>query len=187
MTEHTFPSVREKDVELKLKLSGMSLIEEKVFSIYRLLNISEPSQLYHDALIETLSDILQINIYYFDESSEANNLGGTYSIFLNKNQTKQEIWQDFAHELAHILNHEGYQFSMNDPFRKYQEWQAEQFAFHFCIPTFMLNHLELPRLRCEAVGLIATLFNVEHTFADLRLEKWLQNREVYFLERLQKN
>ncbi|QUW23339.1 hypothetical protein JSQ81_07390 [Sporosarcina sp. Marseille-Q4063] len=94
------------------------------------------------------------------------------------NQTKQEIWQDFAHELAHSLNHEGYQFSMNDPFRKYQGWQAEQFAFH------LLNHLELPQLRCEAVGLIATLFNVEHTFADVRLEKWLENREVCFLARL---
>ena len=64
---------------------------------------------------------------------------------------------------------------MHDPFREYQEWQAEQFAFHFRIPTFMLNQLELPQLRCEAVGLIATLFNVEHTFANLK--KYLCNIE----------
>lgn len=51
----------------------------------------------------------------------------------------------------------------------------------------MLNHLELPQLKSEAVGFIATLFNVEHTFADERLEKWLLNQEVLYLDRLQNN
>ncbi|WP_255551402.1 ImmA/IrrE family metallo-endopeptidase [Sporosarcina sp. E16_8] len=167
-----------------MKTSYLSPLEEKVFSIYDSLKISEPAQIYHANLIEDLSTMLKIKIYYFDEPSEANNLGGVYRIFLNENQSKQAIWQDFAHELAHILRHEGYQWSMNKPFREYQEWQAEQFAFHFCIPTFMLNHLELPRLKCEAVGFIATLFNVEPTFADARLEKWLLNQEVFYLNRL---
>lgn len=167
-----------------MKLSSLSLLEEKVFSIYHSLNISEPSQINHDLIIDIISDIFNINIFYFDESSEANNLGGTYSIFLNVNQTKQQIWQDFAHELAHILGHDGYQRFMHNPFREYQEWQAEQFALHFCVPTFMLNHLELPSLKCEAVRFIATLFNVQDTFANNRLEKWLQNQEIYFLTKL---
>lgn len=167
-----------------MKTSSLSLLEEKVFSIYHSLNILKPSHIYHLNLIEDVSNMLNIKVYYFDESSEANNMGGIYRIFLNKNQSKQAIWQDFAHELAHILGHEGYQWSMHKPFREYQEWQAKQFAFHFCIPTFMLNHLEFPQLRCEAVGLIATLFNVEHTFADARLEKWLLNQEVCYLDRL---
>ncbi|PID03807.1 phage portal protein [Sporosarcina sp. P2] len=167
-----------------MKSSNLSSLDEKVFLIYRSLNILKPSQIYHSDLIEDFSNLFKIKTYFFDESSEANNMGGIYRIFLNKNQSKQKIWQDFAHELAHILGHEGYQWSMHKPFREYQEWQAKQFAFHFCIPTFMLNHLELPRLRCEAVGLIATLFNVEHTFADARLEKWLLNQEVCYLDRL---
>jgi len=170
-----------------LKTLYLSSLEEKVCSIYQSLKILEPAQIYHVDLIEDISTMLKIKIYYFDEPSEANNLGGDYRIFLNQNQSKQAIWQDFAHELAHILRHEGYQWSMNKPFREYQEWQAEQFAFHFCVPTFMLNHLELPQLKKEAVGLIATLFNVEHTFADVRLEKWLLNQKVLYLDRLQNN
>ncbi|MEK5069574.1 ImmA/IrrE family metallo-endopeptidase [Sporosarcina sp. FSL K6-1508] len=159
-----------------LKTSNLSLLEEKVYSIYLSVNISEPSQISHDDLIENIADLLGIKTYYFDESSEANNLGGVYRIFLNENQTKQEVWQDFGHELAHILGHEGYQLSMHEPFRAYQEWQAEHFAYHFCVPTFLLNQMSLPQLRCEAVGVIINTFNVEPDFATERLEKWLQSK-----------
>jgi len=164
-----------------LKILNISTVEEEVISIYHSLNIFHPTQICHDDLIEIISTRFNIKVYYFDETSEANNLGDIFRIFLNEHQTKQKIWQDFAHELAHILGHEGYQWCMHNPFREYQELQAEQFAYHFCIPTFMLNNLELPQLRCEAVGLIATVFNVEHTFANERLEKWLKNREAYYL------
>ncbi|MBO1910357.1 ImmA/IrrE family metallo-endopeptidase, partial [Microvirga sp. 3-52] len=98
-----------------MKSSYLSSLEEKVCSIYQSLKISEPAQIYHVDLIEHVSTMLKIKIYYFDESSEANNLGGVYRIFLNVNQSKQAIWQDFAHELAHILRHEGYQSAMNKP------------------------------------------------------------------------
>ncbi|EGQ19217.1 hypothetical protein HMPREF9372_3744 [Sporosarcina newyorkensis 2681] len=158
-----------------MKTSYLSSLEEKVCSIYHSLKISEPSQIYHVNLIEDVSTMLKIKIYYFDEPSEANNLGGDYRIFLNENQSKQVIWQDLAYELAHILRYEGYHWSMNKPFQEYQEWQAEQFALHFCIPTFMLNHLELPQLKSEAIGFVAALFNVEYTFAETRLDKWLLN------------
>lgn len=164
-----------------MKVSNLSLLEEQIFSIYASLNISHPSQICHNELIDLTANKFNIRIYYFDEPSEANNLGGIYRIFLNENQTEQQIWQDFGHELGHILRHEGCQWIMNNPFRDYQEWQAESFAHHFCVPTFMLDCLEFPRLRCEAVGLVASLFNVETTFADARLEKWLQNRQNYLL------
>lgn len=127
--------------------------------------------------IHDFSTKFNIKTYYFDESSEANNMGEDYRIFLNKNQSKQEIWQDFAHELAHILGHEGHQLSMQKPFREYQEWQAEQFAYHFCVPTFLLNQMKLPQLRCEAIGLIAATFNIDPIFASERLGKWLRSRE----------
>ncbi|MFS0574956.1 ImmA/IrrE family metallo-endopeptidase [Sporosarcina sp. 179-K 3D1 HS] len=164
-----------------MKVLSLSLLEEQIFSIYTSLNISHPSQICHNELIDLTANKFHIRVYYFDEASEANNLGGIYRIFLNENQTKQQIWQDFAHELGHILRHEGYQWSMEEPFREYQEWQAENFAHHFCVPTFMLDRLDLPRLRCEAVWLIASLFNVETTFANDRLEKWLRNRATCYL------
>ncbi|MFC5591714.1 ImmA/IrrE family metallo-endopeptidase [Sporosarcina soli] len=168
-----------KGVEDELKISNLTFLEEKILSIYHSLNITEPGFYNSKELINSFSEKFGIKTYYFDESSEANNLGGEYRIFLNVNQNPQKIWQDFAHELGHIIRHDGCQCSMGIPFREFQEWQAESFAFHFCVPTFMLDLLELPQLRCEAVELIARLFNVETTFADVRLEKWLQSREIY--------
>ena len=50
---------------------------------------------------------------------------------------------------------------MHKPFQEYQEWQAEQFACHFCVPTFLLNQMKLPQLRSEAIGMIVSHFNVE--------------------------
>lgn len=124
--------------------------------------------------------MFKIKVYYFDESSEANNMGGIFRIFLNQNQSKQAIWQDFAHELAHILDHEGYQWSMYEPFREYQEWQAEQFAYQFCVPTFLLNQMKLPQLQSEATGVIVSQFNVEASFAVKRLDKWMQSNPGNF-------
>ena len=67
-------------------------------------------------------------------------------------------------------------------FREYQEWQAEQFASHFCVPTFMLNQIKLPQLRSEAVGLNLNTFNVHPMFANERLDKWLKSNtgDLYY-------
>ena len=105
----------EKGVEINLKTSYLSSLEEKVCSIYQSLKISDPEQIYHVDLIEDVSTMLTIKIYSFDEPSEANNLGGDYRIFLTQHQSKQAIWQDFAHEFAHLLLHDGFQWSMNTP------------------------------------------------------------------------
>ena len=157
-----------------MKTINLTLLEEKVFSIYHSLNILHPSQLYQNNLIELVSSKLNIRVHYFDESSESNNLGGIYRVFLNENQTNEEIWQDFAHELGHILRHEGYQLSMADSFREYQEWQADNFAYHFCAPSFLIDQMCLPKHRCEAIGLLARTFNVTTDFASVRLDKWIQ-------------
>lgn len=165
-----------KGVEFILKnpsLTASESIDELVFSIYHSLHISNPTQISIDILIEKTSIKYNIKVYYFDESSEANNLNGFYCIFLNKNQPKQKILYDFALGLAHILGH------MNDKrttFPMYQKWQAEEFAHRFCIPTFMLNHLDLSKMQSEAaVQIITTLFNVEQSVASIRLENWSKN------------
>lgn len=152
-------------------LTATESIDELVFSIYHSLHVSNPKQISTDVLIEKTSIKYSIKVYYFDESSEANNLNGFYCIFLNKNQSKQKIWYDFALGLAHILGHMGHLSGKYNTFPIYQKWQAEEFAHRFCIPTFMLNHLNLSKIRPEAaVQMITTLFNVEKSIATTRLE-----------------
>ncbi|KIL75820.1 hypothetical protein SD77_2769 [Bacillus badius] len=39
---------------------------------------------------------MRLNVYFFNYSSELNNLGGTWGIFLNQQQNPQQIRQDFG-------------------------------------------------------------------------------------------
>lgn len=83
------------------------------------------------------------------------------------NSTKQQQWQKFGHEVCHYLIHCGQQLNMYYLFRDLQENQANYFAYHFCIPTFMLEDLKE-----VTVYEVMNLFNVEYEFAFKRLEMY---------------
>ncbi|WNS79165.1 hypothetical protein RRU94_07150 [Domibacillus sp. DTU_2020_1001157_1_SI_ALB_TIR_016] len=53
-----------------------------------------------------------------------------------------------------------------------QEWQAKTFALHFCMPTFMLEKLDLPFDKRPAINKAAELFNLEYSFVEKRLALW---------------
>lgn len=91
--------------------------------------------------------------------------------------TKRKEWMLFGHEVGHYLRHSGSQLKMNPLFIELQEWQADNFMYHFCVPSFMLNRMDLPPNKDEAAWLIHETFNVEFAFAEKRLDKWLQQRE----------
>ncbi|MCS1383525.1 hypothetical protein NXZ75_15050, partial [Lysinibacillus sphaericus] len=54
-------------------------------------------------------------------------------------------------------------------FREYQEYKANNFMYHACVPSFMLDELEPSDLTVENVQ---RLFNVEYDFAFKRLEQY---------------
>ncbi|MFB8734155.1 ImmA/IrrE family metallo-endopeptidase [Bacillus sp. SL00103] len=54
-----------------------------------------------------------------------------YSNILNRSLSPEEQWQDFAHELCHVLKAYRQSFQMNKLFRELQEFQAKQFMYHF--------------------------------------------------------
>ena len=62
---------------------------------------------------------------------------------------------------------------MPTTFINLQEWQAKQFAYHFCVPTFMLDDLEE-----VTVYEIMNQFNVDEEFAVRRLEMY-QNKILF--------
>ncbi|MBA4536395.1 ImmA/IrrE family metallo-endopeptidase [Bacillus aquiflavi] len=150
-------------------------LEDFVRDLYFSMSISSPEQISMTEIAENLN----IKIHYYDEESEANNIGGIYRIFLNEQLTKQQQWQDFAHELCHILFHTGYQLRMPHYFRTYQEWKASNFAYQFCVPTFMLEKIKLPKRKNEGIEVIAQTFNVEFDFAKTRLERWIRQQEAF--------
>ncbi|GIO25296.1 ImmA/IrrE family metallo-endopeptidase [Oceanobacillus sp. J11TS1] len=85
-------------------------------------------------------------------------------IILNKGTPRQE-WMMFGHEVCHYLRHCGIQLVMNKLFIDLQEYQANYFAYHFCVPTFMLDELKI-----NSVKDIVDHFNVDYEFAWKRFE-----------------
>jgi len=150
-------------------------LEDFVRKLYYFLKITKAHQI--DKLL--IAEKLNVSIRYFDESSEAISINNKNYIFLNKYLSRQQRWQVFAHELSHILRHSGYQYNMPLLFRELQEWQADSFMYHFCVPTFMLNEIELPSHINEAVWLVADTFNVEMQFARKRLDMWINKRKSF--------
>lgn len=134
-----------------------SHLEDFVLQIYRYLAIYQPEQIN----VVDIAQKMGIKLHYDNFSLRYDN----YIVI--KKSTKQKEWQDFAHELGHYLRHEGNQMKMFPMFRELQEYQADSFSYHFCVPTFMLDQL----YHYDAND-IARRFNVEYQFAYRRLEMY---------------
>ncbi|PIC87941.1 hypothetical protein CSV72_01985 [Sporosarcina sp. P20a] len=149
-----------------------SHLEDYIENLYTGLSINNPAQLNE----YVIADRLDIRIYLASDPSEAFYWQEQYYIFINRDLDSQQRWQDFGHELCHILRHSGHQGHMTPPFRELQEWQADNFMYHFCIPTFMLKHIRLPPDQQAAAYVITQFFNVELKFAEERLNRYLRKQ-----------
>lgn len=119
--------------------------------------------------IDDVAFKLDIWIHEWKFKSRARSFKGMHSILLDSRISDQEKWQDFGHELCHILNHEGNQIHMPPAFLEFQEVKANNFAMHFCVPTFMILDAGLPCTWNEATLFVMETFNVTESFARKRL------------------
>ncbi len=147
-----------------------SYLEDNIQRLYEDLDIKYPYQLNK----YIISDRLDIGIYLSRDPSEAFYWENRYYIFINRDLDSRRRWQDFGHELCHVLRHSGHQGEMPSLFRELQEWQADNFMYHFCVPTFMLRALKLPAEMRRAIPIVAETFNVEYEFAEERLYRYSQ-------------
>jgi Zn-dependent peptidase ImmA (M78 family) len=147
-----------------------SLLEDWIDRLYIQLGIRSPDQLDFKIISERLRiplDIRNLSSRIYEGE-----------IIINSRLTPEEQWQEFGHELCHKLRHAGNQMFMPRPFFQLQEFQANYFAYHFCVPTFMLQKLDIPRSRQEAIYLIAVTFGVTCEFADKRLQMYEEKLHV---------
>ncbi|WP_344914101.1 ImmA/IrrE family metallo-endopeptidase [Paenibacillus hodogayensis] len=142
-------------------------LEQSIERLYRAMNMREAHQL--DP--ETIASHLGIWLHYAPFASRAIDRAGLQSIVLDSRLSRQEQWQDFGHELCHVLHHGGNQLTISEAFIRFQETKAVNFAYQFCIPTFMLLDAELPKLESEAVAAVASQFGVAPEFAKERLKR----------------
>lgn len=151
-----------------------SHLEDYIQELYFEWDIKVPEQLNK----YVIADQSNVGIYLTSSTSEAFSWDGRYYIFIDRRLDDRQRWQDFGHEICHVLRHSGRQGNMPAPFRELQEWQADNFMYHFCVPSFMLRRIRLPPDQQSAVRLIAEIFNVEITFAEERLIRYLRKASI---------
>ncbi|MGM0967183.1 MAG: ImmA/IrrE family metallo-endopeptidase [Bacillota bacterium] len=152
-----------------------SHLEDWIESFLINIGITEPAHLDR----YRISNSLDIWIYYVNDKSHYVEINKLYSIFLNKNLTKEEQWQDFAHELCHIVRlsskYTNYHLTKK-LWNIFQEKQANYFAYHFCMPTFMLRRIDLPSDPKQAILQLSKIFKVTPEFAKHRLNLYYQKK-----------
>lgn len=141
----------------------MNSTERYVYNLYSSINITCANQL----SVDYLSSLLSIDIHYWGYSSELVCYKDNYKMFINENLNWRKQWQDFGHEMSHYCYEEENSMILNELYVDYCEYKADYFAYHFCVPTFML--VEMKGVTAYD---IANLFNVEFDFALRRLEMY---------------
>lgn len=144
----------------------MNNTENYIYHLCKSINILNYDQL----SIDSISTILDINILYWEYSSELVCFKDKHKMFINEQLTLQEQWQDFGHEMYHYFFDETSYSLLNESYGAYGESKADYFMYHFCIPTFMLMEL-----KGVNVYDVMNLFNVEFEFALRRLEMYRNN------------
>lgn len=134
-----------------------------VKSLFESLLITNPYQL----SIQHITEKLDIKIIYWEFSSAIAERNGKCNLFINQNLNKQHQWQEFGHEMKHFCFDRGNQNDLFNSFIYYQEVKADYFAYHFCIPTFMLE-----QLKEVTIHEIARIFHVDLNFAARRFDMY---------------
>jgi Zn-dependent peptidase ImmA (M78 family) len=149
-------------------------LEDYVKNLYQRLSIFVPT----DIDMFYICDQLNIQLHFYDDGSVALEHEDTPHIFIDKRLTTMEQWQDFGHELCHILKHHGNQLylssNQSNSFIKLQEYQAENFMYQFCVPTFMLQDYDIANFHTtnECIEFISNVFHVTHEFSIERLIRY---------------
>lgn len=139
------------------------MTELVISRFYRSLLVTDPKQL----SAKNIAALIGMELREWEFSSELVDYKGKYKVFINENLNRPQKWQDFGHEMKHYFYDGGSQAHLTDLFKCYQEKKADYFAYHFCVPTFMLQ-----QLKEVTAHDIARIFNVEFDFALRRLDMY---------------
>jgi len=148
-----------------------NLMEEYVKKMYNTIGIYHPHQLDMESIASRLGAML---IYLPYRSMTMRN-----AILIDDRLTECQKWQEFGHELCHVEWHDGNQRVLPPAYLEYQEWKADSFAQHACVPTFMLDRITLPSNQNKAIWTIQETFKVERSFAEKRLQQYINNNKRY--------
>ena len=139
----------------------MNQTEKHIMNFYKSINIIDPLLLSKELITEQLN----IKLFYWKHSSAIVRRNDKYHLFINESLTMQRQWQEFGHEMYHYFYDETNYNVLRETYATYGESKADYFAYHFCVPTFMLM-----QFKGAEVYDVMDLFKVDYSFALRRLE-----------------
>jgi Zn-dependent peptidase ImmA (M78 family) len=142
-------------------------LEQWIEQLWLKSGITAPSQLN----VEEVASRLDVWVHYMKDTSRALEYMGMRSILIDQRQGAEAQWEDFLHELCHVLRHAGNQTTMPRLFCEGQEAEANRFVLYAAMPFFMLRHFKLPDRISEASEFVAGHFGVSLELASKRLEQ----------------
>ncbi|MFC5450807.1 ImmA/IrrE family metallo-endopeptidase [Paenibacillus aestuarii] len=142
-------------------------LEAWIERLYTQHGITAPEHL----TISHLSAKLGIWTYYMDMNSMAVEHEGKVSINVDRRLSAREQWEDFLHEVCHVLRHSGNQMIMPEPYTDWQEQDAAAFQLYAALPFSMIRHLSLPERTSEMIEVLSEEFQVTYKLAKVRLEQ----------------
>ncbi|WP_239616156.1 ImmA/IrrE family metallo-endopeptidase [Cohnella mopanensis] len=142
-------------------------LEQWIDQLWLKSGITAPSQLN----VEEVASRLDVWVHYLKDTSRALEYMGMRSILIDQRQNRDAQWEDFLHELCHVLRHAGNQTTMPRLFCEGQEAEANRFVLYAAMPFSMLRQLKFPERMDEASDVISLHFGVSHELAHKRLEQ----------------
>lgn len=146
-------------------------LEQWVENLYRMHGITESQQLN----IDEVSSQMNIWVYQLDQGSQTIDNNGLYSICIDRRLSKAEQWEDFLHELCHVVRHSGNQIRMPTGFLDMQETEAQLFVMYAALPYFMMPE-RLPDTDRDILNYFVEHLGVSYELADLRLDQIKRRR-----------
>ena len=136
--------------------------DETIKNLYASIDVTHERQLSP----ENIAERLRIELAFLPVPSMRIN----QSIYIDSRLSTEYRWEQFGHELCHLLWHSDNQLHLTQSFIDMQERQANSFALYACIPTAMLMAMEMPSERAYAIHRMMKLFGVSPPFAERRLD-----------------
>ncbi|NEW07117.1 ImmA/IrrE family metallo-endopeptidase [Paenibacillus sp. SYP-B3998] len=142
-------------------------LEQWIEALYHQHQLTQPNQLQ----IVNLASKLNIWTYFTDMNSMAVENNGLFSINLDRRLSAREQWEDFLHEVCHLLRHAGNQMTMPDQYVGWQEQDAAAFQLYAAMPISMIKQIQLPERKSEMIEALSEEFQVTYRLAAARLEQ----------------
>jgi Zn-dependent peptidase ImmA (M78 family) len=140
-----------------------TLLEDWIKEFYYRIGIYHPRQL------DLLEIAARLGFYVSFQKFSSRIYNG--EILIDERLSDAEQWEDFGHEVCHLIRQDGNQLIMSNQFLDMQESKAESFALHFCVPTFMLLKHEIANYYgTDGVLFVMDTYCVTKSFAKRRLD-----------------